>query len=393
LPKVKLYSNAWYGDIEKQIDFPENWDLHFNELSISSTQGEKMVKDALQNPLGLEPLCKLARSRRNATILVDDLTRPTPSEQILPAILEELQMGGIHQKNIKIIMAIGAHRSLHITDMVKKLGKTVFNKIHVSNHDASRNLEYLGETSHETPIYINNDVVKSDLKIGVGSIIPHPQAGFGGGAKIILPGVAGLKTIKSFHTRFRLQKNRAGLDRNIATLDIEEAARIVGLDFTVNSVVDGQRDIAKIFAGDPLESHKSGTRFARHFYQTEVPRNTDLLVVNAYPCDTELIQSPKSLWATEMVKDDCIVLLIDACSEGLGFHRLTGPQQQKEKEGDSYKKMIFFSGNISYQEASRVFGDGVQVENSWDNVLKHLEQHLPGHADVTVLPNAPLQLK
>ncbi|MEM3027319.1 MAG: lactate racemase domain-containing protein, partial [Candidatus Bathyarchaeia archaeon] len=264
--KVSLPFGAWYGDRKIELDFPEAWKFSLHQLRKVPDVGDIEISQVLCNPIGSKSLTKLAKGRKSAVILVDDLTRPTPAHRILPYIIKELGNGGIGDNHIKIVMAIAAHRPLVPMDLEKKLGKEIINSLEVVNHNPYENLVYMGESSRGTPIYLNGDVYEADLKIGVGSVIPHPSAGFGGGGKIILPGVVGMETIEYNHYSLHSQGRHGFLEGSALRVDAEDVARRVGLEAVVNTVVNEERGVAGLFFGDPINAHRAAVSYGRSIY-------------------------------------------------------------------------------------------------------------------------------
>jgi len=148
---------------------------------------EESFRKAIRNPIGTPPIRELARNKKSVVILFDDLSRPTKAAEIVPFVLEELAAGGVEEKNIQFICALGAHGAMTAIEFTKKLGADILARFNVYNHNTYENCTYIGKTTRGTPVSLNTEFLNADLKIGIGSIVPHQSAGFGGGAKIILP--------------------------------------------------------------------------------------------------------------------------------------------------------------------------------------------------------------
>ncbi|MHA1628551.1 MAG: lactate racemase domain-containing protein [Candidatus Baldrarchaeia archaeon] len=208
---------------------------------------------SLRNPIGAKPLRKLAENKRGVVIIFDDLTRPTKAFEIVPYIIDEIRKAGIKDEDVSFICANGAHGTFNRMDFAKKLGEEIVENYAVFNHNPYSNLVYLGHTSYGTPLEINAEVMMCDLKIAVGCMLPHPHFGYSGGAKIIVPGVAGIRSItynhgdlggfsrvsehRKLHPSCELAYGRIN-DKNILRLDAEEAARKTKLDMIINVLVD-----------------------------------------------------------------------------------------------------------------------------------------------------------
>lgn len=402
MTKVSLPFGAWYGDKRIDLELPDNWKIDIHRLRSAPDIGEKGISEALINPIGSKSLSKLAEGRKNAVILVDDLTRPTPAHRVLPAIIGELENGGIREDRIKIVMALGAHRPLVPMDLEKKLGSKILDSLEVVNHNPYENLVYIGESDRGTPIYLNGDVYEAELKIGVGSIIPHPSAGFGGGGKIVLPGVVGMETIEANHYNLPSQGRHGFLEGSTLRLDAEDVAKKAGLEAIVNVIVNEERGIAGLFFGDPIEAHRAGVAYGRSIYGIPMvgDERVDVLITNAYPIDTELIQAGKALWASSyLLKDMGTIVLLSASSEGLGHHYLIERRRAKEKAkkeareketGALWKNLIVLSPRLRRAMVQKIF-PGAEVAGNWKEVLEEIEKRHGKAIRACILACGPVQ--
>jgi len=218
---ISLPQFAWHNPRMVNFPLPDNWHIEiynikgYNKSPLTLNEIESIVK----NPIGIKPLRKLAKERREVVILFDDLTRTTKAAEIIPFILEELIEGGIEKNNIRFIAALGSHGAMNRTQFVKKLGREVVDHYPVYNHNAFSNCSYVGTTNHNIKVYINDEVMKCDLKIGISSVVPHPQAGFGGGPKIILPGVSSVETIINHHSKVEIPSDKANGEYHIMGME------------------------------------------------------------------------------------------------------------------------------------------------------------------------------
>ena len=236
----------------------------------------------ISQPYGSETLRELAKGKRRCVVLFDDMTRPTKTYQLLPAVIDELIGGGLRDDQIVLVMASGAHTGRMLFDFQKKLGEETCERFLVFNHNPYEGFKDLGRTSRGTPVLINREVMSCDLKVAVSSIIPHFGFGFGGGSKMILPGVASLDTISSNHS-IKSGTEPGRVSDNERRLDSEEATRMAGLDFVVHSLLNAESDVCDLVAGDMIEAHREGVRRARSHYSTEIVRDADIAIGNTYP--------------------------------------------------------------------------------------------------------------
>ena len=183
----------WYGTT-LDISLPESWETTVAQMRGGADIGEEGIRRAFADPIGAPPLREVASGRKNAAIVIDDISRPTPSYRILPYILEELEAGGIGEDNIIVIVATGAHRAFRREDWVRKIGQELTDRLDIRSHNPTENLDFYGTSSQGAPIWINRDFAHADLRIGAGMIMPRGR-GYGGGSKIVLPGISGRETI------------------------------------------------------------------------------------------------------------------------------------------------------------------------------------------------------
>jgi nickel-dependent lactate racemase len=294
---------------------------------------EAAIAAALRRPIVSPPLADLARGRRNACILVCDITRPVPNRLILPPVLRTLEEQGIARNDILLLIATGLHRPNEGAELAELLGPEIVAHYRVENHHGKvlEEHEYLGETSRGVPVYLDHRYVRADLKITTGLIEPHLMAGYSGGRKVICPGIAALETVKVWHGPRFLEHPRADcgiLDGNPVHEENTYIAQLAGCDFIVNVCLDGQRRITWVGAGDMIKAWEEGVRFIEGIVRVPVPEPVDVVVTSCagYPLDTTWYQAVKGLTgALPIVKRGGTIILAASLSEGLGspeFQRL-----------------------------------------------------------------------
>ncbi len=294
---VQLQQMAWYGDTTLDIDFPDSWDV-----SVCRTRGckapplnEASLRAAFASPIGTKTIHELASGKKEVVILFDDLTRATPAHKLLPYVLDELAKAGITDEHIRLVAATGAHGAMNGVSLRKKLGDEPLTRFLVYNHNPFEFCTPLGSTSQGVPVAVNSEVMRCDLKIGIGSIVPHPLAGFGGGGKMILPGVSSLDTIGVNHNKFENTPtvDVGRYDGNLARKDIDEAARLAGLDVKVDAILNPQREIAALFVGDVIAEHHEGVKLAKTHYAADFVGDCDIVVANCYFKANEVSLAPR----------------------------------------------------------------------------------------------------
>jgi nickel-dependent lactate racemase len=245
----------------------------------------------------------------------------------LPHVLDQLFDGGIKPEDVRIVIALGTHRPMTQAEITAKIGTGVPQTCRVVNTPCSNQDEtkYVGTSSVGIPVYLNRAAADADVRVGIGMITPHMDAGFSGGAKIILPGVCGAPTVEAFHARqAEIEGNQLGLENAPLRLDLEKLVEErVGLDFIFNVVMDGQGSLFKCVAGHCIEAHRAGVAAAREVYGTRVPRRYPLVVSSAFPAQIDLWQSVKAIASGElMVRDGGTLILAAHCREGNKTHPL-----------------------------------------------------------------------
>jgi lactate racemase len=284
------------------------------------------VRRALAEPCGTPPLADLARGRRSACIAVCDITRPVPNRLLLEPLLAVLEASGIPPDGISILVATGLHRPSTAAEKIEMLGAEIVQRYQVADHDGFDLAAhtYLGTTPSGVPAWIDSRFVKADLKITVGLIEPHFMAGFSGGRKLICPGLAALETIKVWHSPTFIEhaNARAGcLEGNPVHEENTRIARMAGCDFIVNVVIDDQRRLLCVVAGDMESAFRQGVTFARRVATDTVPEPVDIVVTSSagYPLDSTFYQSIKGMVsAMPIVKRGGTIILAAALSEGIG---------------------------------------------------------------------------
>jgi len=284
--------------------------------------GAVEAERALRNPIGEGRISDLVRKGSKVVILSEDNTRPTPVNEILPPILKELNKCGVKDEDITAIMALGTHRPMSDKEMSKKLGEEIADRIEVVNHECEHpeSLRHLGKTSKGTPILVNKMALKADFMIGVGMICPHRVAGYGGGAKIVQPGISGKVTTGHTHWMSALYEaeKMMGTKENPVREEMNEIASKAKLGFIINAVLNREGRIVKVVAGDFIKAFKEGVQEARKIWEVNVPEKADIVIADSHPADLDMWQAAKAIYASELiVKPGGTIILITPCSEGV----------------------------------------------------------------------------
>ena len=406
---------AWFGDGELKLKFPEEWDVSVQFMKGYSKKSvdEEEIVHALRNPIGTKPLSKLARGKKEVVIIFDDMTRPTKVYEVVPHIINELRRAGIKDDNIRFVCANGSHGVFDREDFVKKLGESVVESYPVFNHNPYANLVYSGRTKYGTPVEVNAEVMACDFKIAIGCIVPHPYFGYGGGAKIVLPGVASMRSIcynhgdlggystaqnhRKVHPSCELAYGRVN-EENVLRLDSEEAASIMGLDMIVNVLVDLRRNSTDVFVGDVIKAQREGVEVAKEHYLTPLLPEADIVVSNAY---SKASEGAIASWPVLTLKEGEDFVLIANAPTGQVTHYVHG-RWGTEVFGDLYLappnildkagRIILFSEYHERQPWLELVPPEKTVKvRTWEEVIEELKNKHKGKAKVAVYPDATIQ--
>jgi lactate racemase len=400
---VRIPWGAWSEERELELPLPGGWSVFV--ASIAGAPRGPALDDALDHPIDAPMIEDLCKGRTSAAIAVEDITRPARTAPALEAVLDRLAAGGIPSERVAVIVAVGGHAPLRLPELRAKLGDRVLESCDVSNHHPYENLVDLGTSKSGIPIRINRIFHERDVRLAVGSVVPHPYAGFGGGGKIVLPGLAGIETLEMNHRPAVTGLSGSGLAKiegNQARAEMEEIALATGLQAVVNIVPDARRDPLGTYYGHPVAAHRAAVVLARQAYRTEAPAGADAVVLNAYPKDGELLQVGNTFNAYRaseipLVRDGGTVIVTAACPEGRGHHSLHGPgmrlyRDPVERAYLAGRELIVFAPTLSTFDVRKSFWGGYPHARRWEEVTALLERRHPRGGSMTVFPTAPLSL-
>lgn len=278
-----------------------------------------LIREALAHPIDSPRLREMVAKGQKIAIVTSDLTRPCPSDRLLPFIINELESVGIPDEDILIVLALGIHRPMSAAEMEAAVGPEIFRRFRVLNHDLTDTIR-LGVTRVGTPVEFFRPLVEADFRIALGNIEFHYFAGYSGGAKAFFPGCASKASVTANHSMMVRKEAVAGqLEGNPVRADLEEAAAMLGIDFILNVVTDGEHRVAGVFAGDVTAAHRKGCEMVASRGKVRIPRLADIVVAGAggHPKDINLYQAHKALDnAGYFVRDGGIIILLGECSEG-----------------------------------------------------------------------------
>jgi len=378
------------------------------------------VDAALREPIDSRPLEELARGRKNAIIVISDVTRPVPNELLLPVITAQLETAGIPRDAITILIATGIHRPNEGKELERLVGGEIVDRYRIINH-FSKNPEgmvLVGQIGGGVPVYVNREYVEADLKILTGFIEPHMWAGFSGGRKSILPGISSIETLKFMHgpemvahpgTRYGLLE---GNPFHEAGLEVMAKA---GADFLVNVTLDTGKQVTGVFAGDPVTAHLKGVDFLSRHCVKKLEKPLDFVVTTnaGAPLDCNLYQTSKGLSGVSgATREGGVILIATECLEGFGseeyrsvFEHVTTPTEFIQK---LMKKEFFIPDQWCAQETYQVmlknevwiYTQGIDAETlrrfhfrpveSLDQAVEELLVRFGRDASWAVVPDGPM---
>lgn len=320
-----MKANLLCGKETISIELPDSAQLIENKPAKALADPETAVRDALLHPIGTAPLTEIAQGRKNACIVISDITRPVPNKVILPPLLQTLTESGIAAENITILIATGMHRPNLGDELESMVGKEIMDNYKIINHYCQKEEEYREIARIEdAPIEINTHYLDADLKILTGLIEPHFYAGFSGSRKSILPGISSFQTMKFMHSYKvidQLQQANCRVENNIFHQYAMEVTELAGVDFILNVVINQERELAGVFAGHYDLAHQAGCELVSSHAVAVLEEKVDLVITSAggFPLDATFYQVSKCLIAArDILKENGTILVTCGCEEGLG---------------------------------------------------------------------------
>lgn len=284
----------------------------------------ELVEEALRNPIGSPTLEELSRGKENIVLIASDHTRPVPSKVLVPPMLAAIRRGNPDAK-ITILIATGCHRETTKAELVEKFGPEIVERETIAIHDcaAEENMVTIGTLPSGGTLRINRIAAEADLLVSEGFIEPHFFAGFSGGRKSVLPGIAARETVYWNHNADFIASDHARtgiLEGNPIHADMIYAARTAKLAFICNVVINAKHQVLAAFAGDCEEAHIAGTRFLKELCMAEkVISDIVITTNNGYPLDQNIYQAVKGMTAGEATcREGGVIIMAAACGDGHG---------------------------------------------------------------------------
>ncbi len=313
-----------YGKGTVNFDIPETnylGEIMPNEVTLGIT-GEAEVIRAIENPIGTERLCNIVCPEDKVAIITSDITRPLPSYRILPAVIDELEKGGVNKSQITIIFGLGSHRPHTEEEKRALVGDAIYDSETILMDSDPERCTELGVCDHGTPVDIFDPVIKADRIICIGNVEFHYFAGYSGGSKALMPGVSSRRAIQANHSNMIKPGAQAGkLSGNPVREDIDQVTDFINIDFIVNVVLDKNKEIVKAFAGHYNFAHRAGCQAIDDMYKIKISEKADIVVLSpgGFPKDINIYQAQKGLDnAQHAVKPGGVIIWCASAKEGFG---------------------------------------------------------------------------
>lgn len=413
MQEYKIPWGQWYEQSTRTLAFPDDWDVRYCSMPSAPALSAEEIEAKIDAPIGTDSLEALARGKKSACIIIDDISRPTQGAVILPIVIKKLIAAGMDYSQIKVLIALGGHRPMTKQEMEIKVGKWVTEHVQVLNHSPFA-ADLVTVPDDKQIIKVNRHYMEAELKIAVGCIVPHTLAGFSGGAKAVIPGIGGIETLHSNHTLVFAGKG-TGMSFKTSTCNpdnamrqnMEEIVGKAGLDFIVNVVLNDKMLPADAFAGHFIKAHRAACKRAMECLKTPLVENADINICSAYPKDTEYSQIGTCFAAMGHYKERCVaeggtIVAMTAASEGPGFHSLFGPGMSLFSPHDDNipplelhgTETVIYSDGVSEVDVRQFYtGKVPDMYDNWDTILARLEKKFADKKPlVAIYPMAAVQI-
>lgn len=351
-----------YGRKGLSIELPAEANLTIIEPQfvpgLDDEQGA--ITSALNSPIGAPPLRNLVKPSDTVAVVFSDLTRPMPNDRVLPVLLEELNKAGVPDKNITLVNALGTHRPQTESELKSMLGENLVNRYRIVQHNAwdKTTMAPVGLNRAGRTVYVNQAYLEASIRILTGFIEPHFFAGFSGGPKAVLPGIADVDSILDNHGASMLASPQATwtvTEGNPVWEEMLEIARLTKPAFLLNVTLNQKRQITGVFAGEMVEAHRAGCEFVRRHAIRPVPEPFDVVITSnsGYPLDLNLYQAVKGMSAAaRIVKTGGVIIMAAECWDGIPEH---GEFKRLLWEADSPEEIL-----------ARIMAPGFRCHDQWE---------------------------
>ncbi len=331
-----------FGDRIIELDIPEKnlcFNLSRNDFPAPENE-EDEIRRAMKNPIGSDRLKNITKSDSTVVIMVDDRTRMTPQKRILPFILKELNEAGVNDNQVTLVIGTGTHRDMTEEEILERFGQELVDRVKIENHNCNDNLIDKGVTRRGTRILVNRTVIEADVRIAVGASLPHHPTGWSGGAKMLLPGVAGKETVEAMHL---LGANDQQLGKIITPMreEMEDFAKEVGIQFIFNVILNEESKVVKAAAGHFIDAHREIVKWGFKINGVNFKEHADITISSTYPFDYDLTQADKGMFSAERAtKESGEIILLSPCYEGIAPTHSEEMSRLAKFDDDTLWKML-----------------------------------------------------
>lgn len=407
---ITLQQNCWNGFEPVKLSLPDHWDVAWHGIPGDDRPAltTDEMREKLNKPYGMPPIKELAQGKKRVVIVFDDITRATPTAPLAHLVLDELHAAGIAKEQIIFICALGTHGAHSRREFVQKLGEDIVRDYAVYNHNPYENCVDIGTTSNGVHVKINKEFMEADLRIGLGALTPHPFNAFGGGGKLLFPGIAHIDTVQQNHATAIdfLSTNKLNpvismgqLSNDGMRKEIEEMTSMVDNFFKIDCIYNTKLEIVDLFAGNAIEEYYAGVGRAQELYATPRMKDKELVIANANAKGSEaaIALLLATLGVTEKGGD---IVLVNFSEMGQMTHYLLGAFGQNtggrmwgrlSKQKPNVRSVIYYSPYLDYSSRGW-FGEPEKLyfTSDWNDVLSRLTHHGAG-TRVGVLADATIQ--
>jgi nickel-dependent lactate racemase len=363
-----------YGRTGLRIELPDDAPVTVIEPEpvpgLSDEQAS--ITEALRSPLGAPPMQELVQPQDTVAVVFSDLTRPMPNDRVLPPLLEELSLAGVPDDRVVLINALGTHRAQTEDELRRMLGDGVVDRYRVVQHDAwdDGQMVEVARNRAGRPVRVNRAYMEASVRILTGFIEPHLFAGFSGGPKAVLPGIADVESILDNHGPAMIADPAAtwivtearpeqGRDGNPLWEEMLAVALRTEPTFLLNVTLNQERQITRVFAGDLVEAHRAGTEFVRQTALRPLPEAFDVVITSnsGYPLDLNLYQAVKGMSAAALiVRDGGDIIVAAECWDGIPDH-------------GEYKRLLWEAASAE-DLLAKVMSPGFRCHDQWEVQLQ-----------------------
>ena len=384
--EVKVRVNEFYGDNLLPLDFPDGWKIEEVRMKCrgSPPMTEERIRSSLDDTVGSANIVEQARGKKGRIIITcDDLSRPTPAYSVFPFIIDQLHEAGISDNQISVLGSFGGHHPMNIDAFARKLGEEAVAKYDCINHNPYDNFDNFGRTSRGTPVIVNKEFASADLRICISGLKKHIWAGAGGGGKAVVPGVSSMETIIYNHGIIEghrpLNRRVWWIKENPERLDMQEVARMAGLNVSVNLIYNDCRQLIDLLAGDVDDAWHKAVEKCYDAHSCKPAAKADVVVLNAYPQSDQDIE----WWgANESVREGGTVIAVHHFPLGsaiLHYFEEKGGYPWKRMQGypkrrwpvEKAGRIIVYTNRLSKRQMLG-YSDKVEWTTDWGEVRRKL---------------------